>query len=68
MTDDRIIFEVPRRSNWVKVTCIIPAESFIVFDEVRGRLEKEGVRHNVEQVQNGMVLEIICAEWMAGAH
>jgi hypothetical protein len=62
------MFELPRRSRWVKVTCVIPAESFVVFDEVRGRLEREyEVRHPVEQVQNGMVLEIVCAEWLAGA-
>lgn len=63
-----MIYDVPRESRWVKVTCIIPAESFIVFDETRGRLAREhGVSHPVEPVQNGMVLEIVCAEWLAGA-
>lgn len=68
MADDEVeILAVPRESRWVKVTCIIPAESFVVFDETRGRLEREyGVRHKIEQVQNGMVLEIVCAEWLAG--
>lgn len=65
---DRDIFEVPRKSNWVKITCVIPAESFSVFDEVRGILEREGVRHDLEPVWNGMVLEIVCAEFLAGPH
>lgn len=68
MSEEREIIALPRKSSWVKVTCIIPAESFIVFDETRGRLAREhDVRHPVEQVQNGMVLEIVCAEWLSGA-
>lgn len=54
-----------RPSEWIKVTCIIPAESFQVFDAARTRLEREGVTHPNEQVQNGMVLEIMAAEFLA---
>lgn len=62
---ERDIIAFPRQSDWVKVTCIIPAESFQVFDSARTRLEREGVVHPNEQMQNGMVLEILAAEFLA---
>jgi hypothetical protein len=67
VAEDHEIFALPRRSSWVKVTCVIPAEVFPLFDTVRSNLEGMGVRHNIEQVQNGMVLEIVCAEWLASS-
>lgn len=63
MTED--IFSVPVQSNWTRVVCIIPAEAFQVFDAARTKLEREGVVHPVEQVQNGMVLEILAAEYLS---
>jgi hypothetical protein len=65
MPDD-VIWGVPRKASWVKITAVIPAEVFIVWDEVRERLAEQGITHGNEPVRNGMILEILAAEFLAG--
>jgi len=45
----------------------MPVEAFATFDAARGKLEKMGVQHQQEVVKNGMVLEILSAEFLASA-
>ena len=64
--EDREILAIPRKSNWVKVTCIMPADAFATFDAARELVAKKyGVQHDVEQVSNGLVLEVLSAEFLA---
>lgn len=56
----------PRPTQWVKVTAVVPADLYVVWDTVCGMLENQGVTHRSEQVRNGMVLEVLAAEWIAG--
>lgn len=60
------IWGMPRKANWVKVTAVIPADLFVVWDTVCNRLAQEGVTHDSEPVRNGMVLEILAAEYLGG--
>lgn len=63
-----VIWGVPRKSNWVKITAVIPAEMFVVWDTVASRIEEEvGQLHDSEPVRNGMILEILAAEYLGGA-
>ena len=62
---DRLINEIPRKARWIKVQAVIPAEVFPLWDTVCGMLEREGVDHKHEVVRNGMVLEILAAEYLA---
>jgi hypothetical protein len=64
--DEREILAIPRRSNWVKVTCVMPAEAFAIFDTARDRVARQyGINHPAEQVNNGLVLEVLAAEFIA---
>lgn len=60
------LWEMPRRANWVKITCVIPAEMFVVWDTVCSELSRKGVDHESEPVRNGFVLEYLCAEYLGG--
>lgn len=53
-----------RATNWVKISAVIPADLYVVWDEVCERLRREGVDHHSEVVRNGMVVEILCAEYI----
>ena len=57
--------EEPRPARWVKVSSLIPTDLYIVWDEVCEMLRKRGVDHHNELVRNGMVLEYLCAEYIA---
>lgn len=61
------IWGVPRKSSWVKITCVVPAEMFAVWDSVCSELAREGFTHENEPVRNGIVLEVLCAEYLGGA-
>lgn len=55
----------PRAARWVKVSGVIPVDLYVVWDEVCERLRKQGVDHANEMVRNGMVMEILCAEYLS---
>jgi hypothetical protein len=57
-----------RPVKWVKVSAVIPADLFVVWQEVIERMEKRGIRHDVEVVRNGMIIEVLSAEYLAGNH
>lgn len=65
---ERVISAIPRQARWVKIEAVIPAEVFPLWDTVCSKLEDEGVIHNHEIVRNGMVVEILVAEFLAGKH
>jgi hypothetical protein len=56
---------VVRQSRWVKLQAVIPADLYVVWDEVCERLRAEGVDHGNDLVRNGIVIEILCAEYLS---
>jgi len=65
--EHEVIWGIPKKANWVKITCVVPAEMFAVWDVVCNELAKDGVSHDNEPVRNGMVLEVLAAEFLGGA-
>lgn len=55
-------------SEWVKLTAILPGDVWQIWESVVDTLEQENVTHENEQVRNGIIVEILCAEYLAGNH
>lgn len=51
--------------NWIKVTCLLPAEAYGVFDAAREKLRVRGLDHEREEIRNGLALEALAAEYLA---
>lgn len=56
----------PRQAKWIKITAIVPADLFPAWQAAVDEIAKEGVTHPNEPVRNGMVLEILAANYLAG--
>lgn len=56
---------VAKEARWVKVSAVIPADLYIVWDSVVTVMQKRGIDHDSEVIRNGMVLEVLCADYLA---
>lgn len=52
----------------MKITSIIPVDVWPMWEVAVDRMRKEGIAHPVENIRNGMVLEMLIAEYLAGPH
>jgi hypothetical protein len=53
--------------QWVRLVCVVPGELVDAWEHAKTRATREGaVRWSApEQVQNGQVLEVLIAEYLA---
>lgn len=53
--------------DWKKVTCILHKDAYAVYCRARALIEQElGCAHKNEPVRNGIAVEMLCAEFLAG--
>ena len=52
------------REQWFEVRCQVPADVRAVWEEARYRMRALGIVHHDEAIENGMILEYVCAEWL----
>jgi hypothetical protein len=52
------------KEQWFEVRCLIPVEVRAVWEETRHRFHQLGITHPDEAIENGMMLEYACAEWL----
>ena len=52
--------------HWHRIEAIIPVEARPVWEEVRLRMQMHGIVHDNLDVENGMIIEMLSAEFLAG--
>lgn len=52
-------------SEWVKLTVIIPGALWPAWEAAKDKAARAGISHRVQNVENGLVLEVLIAEFLA---
>ena len=58
---DRRVFT----ERWFSVHCVMPLDMRVLWEEIVYRFGQMGVTHENPEVLSGMIVELLCAEWLA---
>lgn len=50
--------------RWFELTAVIPAEIRVLWEEVSYRFRLMGITHENPEVERGMIIEYLMADWL----